>query len=111
MLIFFILQVTQSYFKLGFARKRCIVQSLHVHPQESRKFVALALDTTLSFGNGRSGNLSLVFSSSREVASCRISIASSSSFIEELSIAAVIVGVWFEPVIMLPRRSEICSND
>lgn len=37
----------------------------------------------LSFDNCRSGNLSLVFSSTKKVASCNMSIACSSSFIED----------------------------
>src|SRR5918998_1547398 len=60
--------------------------------QESRKLVASVLGTVLFFDKGRSGNLSLVSSSTFEVASCNISIASSSSFIE-LSRTPVIVGV------------------
>jgi hypothetical protein len=61
--------------------------------QTSRKLAAFVSDTTLSFDNGRSGSLSLVFSSTKEVASCKMSIASSSSFIEELSSAVVVVDV------------------
>src|SRR5688572_3986288 len=42
--------------------------------QTSRKLAALVSDTTLFFDKGRSGSLSQVFSSTKEVASCKMSM-------------------------------------
>jgi hypothetical protein len=45
---------------------------LLLYPIEPRKLVILLIDKTLSFDDGKSGNLSLVHSSNKEVASCNV---------------------------------------